>query len=60
MKPHYRRFKGYRRNDAHGGRPVCYVQMSRAEVQGRRIVYAIFGGILATFGGVALWIMSVT
>lgn len=59
-KVHYRRERGYRRYPGIHGRPVYYVQMSREEVAGRRILWIVIGSAIMLLGGVVLWFLSMT
>ena len=57
MKPHYSKFKGYSRHNGQR-RPVYYMPMSTAEVKERRVLYGLIGTLVAMFGGVVLWTLS--
>lgn len=57
---HYRKVKGFRRYPGRYGRPVYYVQMSREEVAGRRILWIVIGSAIMLLGGVVLWFLSMT
>lgn len=55
MKPHYHRYKGFRRYPGRGGRPVYLFPMSRAEFIERRIAAGLIGGLSTLLLAVILW-----
>lgn len=54
-KEHYRKVKGWRRQD---GRPVYMVRMSEAEVRGRRTTIGIGCSLAVTMAAMILWVVS--
>ena len=58
MKPHYHRFKGYRRYPGRGGRPVYYMPMSKEEVNERRLLFGLIGTFVTLIGSIILWGVS--
>ena len=58
MKPHYRKFKGYRRHPGRRGRPVYRVQMSESEVNDLRLLRLLIGALVSVLCAGALWVVT--
>lgn len=58
MKPHYRKFKGYRRHPGRRGRPVYMVRMTEGEVEDLKLLRLLIGAMVSVLCAGALWVVT--